>query len=61
MVMIDLSDFIRESEAAEILGMSRQLLHQRSDSFKRDHGGTKSPHGWIYHRPTVMEKSNGRD
>jgi hypothetical protein len=40
--------FIVESKAAEVLGMSRQLLHQKNEEFKRNHGGIKSPSGWIY-------------
>ena len=48
-----LEAYVTEAEAAELLGISRQALHKRSETTKRSIGGIRSPSGWIYRREAL--------
>ncbi len=43
-----LHGYIPEVDAARRLNTSRQALFKRSERFKREIGGARSPEGWFY-------------
>jgi len=50
-----LQDYVTVTEAAALLGISRQGLHKKTDEMKRSLGGIPGPGGWLFHRQTLLE------
>jgi hypothetical protein len=49
-----LQDYVSESQAAALLGVTRQAVNKKPDQIKRRMGGIPGPGGWLFHRETLL-------
>ena len=55
-----LTQYVDQTEAARMLGRTRQALHQMPEGKKRTLSGVRTPQGWIFRRKAVELASLGK-